>query len=947
MQNQLIRLLNLTLLLSGLVFGLVACGSSDNTPKLIVSDKNISFSANIDGSTPAAQTISINVKNLNKTVYLGTYFDGSSLDNVTYDLYETPVPVTLYPKSPSSLGAGNHTDTVTIVACLDFNCDSHIAGSPTTINVNYSIIGTLGVSSTSLSFEHVISATPPANQSLNISASGLSWTATSDQAWLSLASNSGTGSSMVPVLINPTSLDPGTYTATITINSPDSGETIHVSVSLQVTEPALSTSLDSVSHDIVIGSTIPSDTVTLTITSGLTTNWEAISNTSWVTLNKSSGSTPDTITLNYDISGLAPGSHSANVTFNGSDTNSDLSITLPITLNIIAPEFVVDTTSLSFSGINGTPIEIQSVNLSINNDAMTSWSANSSANWIILSTNNGTTPESLSISIDPSIEPLASGNHTGTIELSGNSEGFPINTTININLNLTKPVLSFEQSNIVLGGVDGLDTNTQPIGFSINTGTNTYPWTATLDVGSENQWLTADTTSGNINSTIKSLNLGVDRTVITGGSYTGSIIVSAIVNGDVVTNSIPVTAHRAAHRLFVADNGIALSKTPLSSTLSHAVSVEENLGELVNWTASSDQAWLTATASGSTGENLVVTANPTGLATDTVHYATVSISSASLDIDNTETIRVGLWVGSTVSNSADSISLAASFIEPDPIRPYVYISSGTDVHIYNVYTASLVSTISNVASAASDITISTNGSTLWVSDATNFSIVPINLDTQAIGTPWSLASSPQVQRLIYARPNGKEIIMASDGYAYDALSSESKGAVFNSTTTPVFVISPNSQIFCRMGLCNDIKYSYLNGGVLDLLNQRVGGGCRDVAISADSSRLYTACGSPYEFRVYDLSAETMTHVQTLPGEAYPGNVEVATNGLIYGGIYPPGTGPEVWAYNFAGIEQANYSFDGWLLDNGLVISADSNRMIAITATSVLPGDTVHFRTVSP
>ena len=50
----------------------------------------------------------------------------------------------------------------------------------------------------------------------------------------------------------------------------------------------------------------------------------------------------------------------------------------------------------------------------------------------------------------------------------------------------------------------------------------------------------------------------------------------------------------------------------------------------------------------------------------------------------------------------------------DPIRPYAYVHDVTNLDIYNVYTAGLVGHLSALGTSLGTMTISTDGSTLYV-----------------------------------------------------------------------------------------------------------------------------------------------------------------------------------------------------------------------------------------
>jgi hypothetical protein len=150
--------------------------------------------------------------------------------------------------------------------------------------------------------------------------------------------------------------------------------------------------------------------------------------------------------------------------------------------------------------------------------------------------------------------------------------------------------------------------------------------------------------------------------------------------------------------------------------------------------------------------------------------------------------------------------------------------------------------------------------------------------------------------------------------------------------------------------CYSLDHTTVNGGRI-LLGTRKGGSSgsngRDVTISADGTRVYVAAGSPYVFSVYDATTAgaSMPVVQSLPGDAYPNNAEVARDGRIFTGSgvwYGP---LDVWVYNSAGTPLASFYVSGYareLLPRQMQVSGDGLRMITLT-----DDPTLKFITVAP
>jgi hypothetical protein len=235
---------------------------------------------------------------------------------------------------------------------------------------------------------------------------------------------------------------------------------------------------------------------------------------------------------------------------------------------------------------------------------------------------------------------------------------------------------------------------------------------------------------------------------------------------------------------------------------------------------------------------------------------------------------------------------------------------------------------------------------LYVVDNTNFQVLPVDLDTRAVGNAWNLNKS-SIAKIAYSRPKGNGMLVVDDGRVYNLDSPSSNPGTYSLDFyygQATLASSLYGNRFCAIdsGIslyhikCYGLDYSYLDGGVLTVSpassRSGVGSNGADVAVNKDGSLVYAASGSPYSFIVYD--ANTMEHVQTLAGDAYPNNVEIDSHGLIYGGIsswYGP---DDVWVYDSNGVELYRDYVSGYaenILTRQMVVSGDGNRMIILVS----------------
>lgn len=355
----------------------------------------------------------------------------------------------------------------------------------------------------------------------------------------------------------------------------------------------------------------------------------------------------------------------------------------------------------------------------------------------------------------------------------------------------------------------------------------------------------------------------------------------ATVNGDDVSAVLPVRLKRGLHRLIASDDGIALTSVPGISLLSATVVVRDNLGIDSEWSAEADEPWLQVTASGRAGDELVLTADPTGLSANTLHYARVELSTNDASVEHADVIRVGLWIGSDAPAVESRIMHRFTTLVADPIRPYVYVhDGGTAISIYHVYTAQLVGTVPDVAIALGSMAISTDGSRLFAYDRMEHEVVPIDLDLLLPGPPFSIDADASVF-LAYGRLNGAKLLFSGNGRVHDVETAAELELRFDAGYygNNIVAVSQDGSHLCALdsGLspysinCYAFEYDEV-AARLDIVGggsnsghftPRVGSNGQDIALNADGTRAYVASGAPYLF--YELH-EAAARAGTCVGE---------------------------------------------------------------------------------
>lgn len=589
---------------------------------------------------------------------------------------------------------------------------------------------------------------------------------------------------------------------------------------------------------------------------------------------------------------LGPGVYHSQVVVYGSTNSNPLTYTpvsgSPTTVDVeytVEPSLTVSSNSLTFDYVLGqsTPAD-QAITLSntANSNSNTSWSADieyqNGSNWLAINgaqtASGSAVPEVLNVSIT---NPGVLGIYTAYINVSGSNATYKIQVT----LDYRNPTVSIAPPNVLY--YEKVDSSAatyaaqtvQIVGENVG-------WTA---VPSQ-PWVQLSATSG---SGPTSVDVAIDDSQIPVGKSLAQVVVADVIGGP--SHTLLIEVRKQPHRIQVSRDGVALTSTTTVSKLSDTLTVSENAGVTTAWNASSDQTWLTVTASGNTGDGLVLTADKTGLATEKVYFANVTITSSDNTIANIEVVRVGFYVTTATPTSLSSIAVTGANIISDPIRPYVYVteqdscsatvSAHETVSIYNIYTGVPVGTMSAPSGASlSEMAISSNGDTLFVADASGVSgngIYSIDLNTQTFNGHWSTDSIKGCGDLAYTRVGGRGIILTSNQVALDAVTGNYISS-FNSpinSSNKVMFLAPSGNGKHLFTASNSASYhytlynDYVDNNVLIIYTTEVPYFVEYIVKSVDIATNYTG-------DIYYISSENATEGK------YP--FDIVTNKLI-GGIY--------------------------------------------------------------
>jgi uncharacterized protein (TIGR03437 family) len=345
---------------------------------------------------------------------------------------------------PVSLAPGTYTGSVTVTATGPAGA---VLDSPVTIPVVLQLTsGAISVNSTGLQFSQSVGGSAPPVQTVTVSSNGPVLTffpAAYDGGlgWLSVSTPTGATTGSFNVSVDGSKLTSGTYQGKVIVLSPfAAGSPAVIPVSFQVTTGTISAPTTTLSFTQVQGGSAPAaQSVTVSGSPGL--NFTVATNATWLTATSLTGTVP--ATLQVGVNAAVASSLSANV-YNGTVTitsagASGSPITIPVTLNVVSPQtFTASPATLSFSYIVGLTVpQAQSFQISSSGGvAPFSVTTPSSASWLQVSPTSGSTPATLTVSVNT--QGLTAGNYTAAITINSPYSSSAAAASATVNLTVTQ-----------------------------------------------------------------------------------------------------------------------------------------------------------------------------------------------------------------------------------------------------------------------------------------------------------------------------------------------------------------------------------------------------------------------------------------------------------------------------------------------------------------------------
>ncbi len=713
-----------------LSFALLACLSSVFGQSIAPAQDSITLKAQPGG---VSQSFLLGVNSSGSPLVLNisvsTFGTGSWL-YASPGISGTPASIIIYANA-SQMAPGIYKGELLIKAAGATN-------TPLSVPVTFTVgdvenATSLSVAPQSLVFNGQAGGVAPAFQAIAVTsvpaAVGFAASASTDNGlnWLIVSPLVATAPSLLNVSILTGGLGPGLYRGAITL-TPSTGGSLEIPVTLNLTSGInISTSATGFQFFYQIGSFFPPyQTFDLTGSGGSPISFAITPSTTsggdWLAATPLMGGTPRTIAVSASTSGLGPGFYKGNLHISA-PTASNPNIDLPVTLTVANGALLtVGSPPAKFVyQIGGTVPATQTIPLGSSAAALNySVTVNTATggNWLAVSPSSGTTPQSLSIAVNP--VNLAGAEYSGTITITApgamNSPvTIPVKLSVNATTTLTTTVPSVELNyqisgaNQVLAQFVGVGST----GGSVNVTTTVVPATCGAN------WLRAYPESFTAPA---SITVGVELLgFVTPTSCSGTVVLTPA-NGSAIVQ-IPVTLRVSTTPLFnitplaLAFNAAFDGAAAAPQTINISTTDNSNVVFSASPSTGTSGSWIRLqTSSATTPATVTVRADPTNLSVGS-YSGSISITSPALTPGRI--IPVTLKVTSTITAATSPRSLAFSQVvggsAPNSqnltlTTPGAQISFVTTTSTTNA--VNWLSAAPNIGTTASTIRVSVNGTGL-------------------------------------------------------------------------------------------------------------------------------------------------------------------------------------------------------------------------------------------
>jgi len=554
---------------------------------------------------------------------------------------------------------------------------------------------------------------------------------------------------------------------------------------------------------------------TLNITSsGALINFFANTNTSWLTVNPTSGSTPSAMTVTADPTGLNAGTYNASISiFVGSTVVATVPVSFTVSTIGASPQ------SLQFSTVSGSTPGTLTITLS---GQATSFSAvaqpTTGGNWFSVTPTSGNQLTTLFVTPNSAIVPfLSAGTYTGSVIVTP-ALGPQISVQVTLTVTATPPV-SISPTSVNLGyqigGANNAASQTitvsttagQPLSFTVAPATcpnpSGSPWVTISPISVSGATGSAQVTLGyNAAANLPASNTPYSCNVqVSAPGYSPSTINVAVTL--LVSNSPLLIVPNAPLNFTYEVSGTlpaAQSVTPTATSGTIPVNIATSY-------ANPGVTWIVVPTTGTTGTPFSVSVNPAGLAPGT-YAGTITVTGSGV-VNGPQQIPVNLTVandplivanGCTAASAACSLSFAYQIGQAAPPSQNINLSSSTGAPL--TYTATLPNTVCGNFFGLSGAQGATNGVlTVSVLNPAQFGVpgtcsnIPITIVATNPSTNAAAPNSPLIinvslyvsnSALLLAAPTSLTFAVPVNGQASQIVNLNSTNAATSLSYTVAF-----------------------------------------------------------------------------------------------------------------------------------------------------------------
>lgn len=290
----------------------------------------LSFQTQLN-SPAASQTVSLSALT-SKNFIASASTSGAGWLQVTPNNGTTPASLTVSIIPQAVSAAGIYSGLITIANLTD--------STQLTVPVTMTVSGaTLSTSPNALSFSLTAGAPAQASQIVQLTGSpNTPYTVSTDSAWLSASPTSGTVPGNLTIFASAANLTAGNYTGIVTVTGGGATTSISVNISVSATASPTITPTALVFQYVTNGAVPDAQVINVNSTFGTSsfnTSSRTDSGNSWLVAAASGVTTPATITVRVQPSGLAPGTYRGVVTVTAFGTGESRSA--EVTLIVTAP----------------------------------------------------------------------------------------------------------------------------------------------------------------------------------------------------------------------------------------------------------------------------------------------------------------------------------------------------------------------------------------------------------------------------------------------------------------------------------------------------------------------------------------------------------------------------------------------------------------------------------